>query len=90
MTEIQQHLQHEENLKIQNHLKKLEQTPHSNERMFQAIKELQKMKPSQPLLVNDGEGLTAEPEQQTKIIAEYFKGNSFKMLNKCQKFHLRQ
>ena len=78
MTEIHKQLQHEENLRIQNNLKELERIPHSNERMFQAVKELQRMKPSQPLLVNDGEGLTAEPEQQTKIIAEYFKGTFFK------------
>lgn len=49
-----------------------------NSKMYEAVKMINRLKPPQPLLVKGENGLTANPAEQSKIIAEYFKGIFFK------------
>ena len=40
--------------------------------MYEAVKNINKMRPKQSLVINSDEGLTSNGETQTKIIAKYF------------------
>ena len=63
----------EETNKIERKLHNIENTPDDSRRMFQAIKTIKNIKPIKPLLIQSQAGLTANQEEQCKIIAEHFK-----------------
>ena len=41
--------------------------------MYEAVKKIKRLRPPQKLLIKGKNGLTANPAEQSKIIAEYFK-----------------
>ena len=41
--------------------------------MFEAVKSINKMKPTEPLLIQTEDGVTANEKEKTKAIAKYFK-----------------
>ena len=43
-----------------------------NQRMHEAVKNINQMRPKQLLVIKSDEGLTTNDETQTKIIAKYF------------------
>ena len=77
MTEIHNILKHEQNEKIRQALEDLENIPDNN-KMYEAVKRLQKLKPPQQLLIKGEDGLTVNQTKQVKIIAKYFKETFFK------------
>ena len=54
--------------------------------MFQTIKTIKKLTQKQPLLIQGKSGLVANEEEQTYIIAEYFKTQFFKNAEKLPNF----
>ena len=77
LTEMHTILTLEENEKIRQSTRKLEQFQ-DNHRMYQAVKNIQKLKPHEHLLIKGENGLTADPSEQCEIIAKYFKNVFFK------------
>ena len=73
LTEIHTETRNENKIKINNALKDLENTTNDNRKMFEAIKNLNKLAPKQHLLLKTDGGLTADEKQLSQIIAEYFK-----------------
>ena len=51
--------------------------------MYEAVKKIKHLRPPQKLLIKGKNGLTANPAEQSKIIAEYFKETFYK--NKQQR-----
>ena len=58
----------------------MENTKNDSTHMFQAIKQLNRLKPKSPLLIQDDKGLTENEVEQTKIIASFFKEQFFENL----------
>ena len=54
--------------------------------MFETIKTTKKLTPKQPLILQGKSGLVANEEEQTNIIAEYFKTQFFKNAEKLPTF----
>ena len=71
LTDIHNRLKEEENNKIKNTLKTIENTSDNNIKMYEAVKNLNRLKPKQYLLLQSEHGLTANEDEQTKIIAKY-------------------
>ena len=78
MTEIHNAVKKQEAESIENVLSDLVQKPNDSRKMFEAVKNLQRITPSKPLLVKTECGLTANDEQQAKIIASHFKQQFFR------------
>ena len=72
MTEIHRERKQEENVKVRTFIQPLIDNQKKNQRMYEAVKNINKMRPKQPLVINPDKGLTANGETQTKIIAKYF------------------
>ena len=47
-------------------------------KMYEEIKKIKRLRPPQKLLIKGINGLTANPAEQSKIIAEYFKEAFYK------------
>ena len=62
----------DETAKIECKITLIENSKNDSSRMFAAIKELKRMKPVKPLLIEGKEGLTADAQQQTSILKDYF------------------
>ena len=62
----------DETAKIDMRIREIESAKNDSTRMFAAVKELKRMKPIKPLLLKDGDSLTANPESQVAIIQEHF------------------
>ena len=78
LTQIHNILKRQENSKIESALKPLIEAPNDSRKMFEAVKYIQKLTPPQPLIVNTDSGLTANEEQQSGIIADFFKEQFFR------------
>ena len=76
LTEIHQRIRKNENNKIQQTLQDLENSPDDSRKMFEVVKNLKKLTPKNPLLLQTKHGLTANENDQTEIIANHFKNNS--------------
>ena len=72
MTEIHRKRKQEQNVKAKTFIKPLIDNQNENQRMYEAVKNINKMRPKQPLVIKSDEGLTTNGETQTKIIAKYF------------------
>ena len=72
------HNQKWENEKIKQTTAKLENMQNDNTRMFEEVKKIKRLRPPQKLLIKGINGLTANPAEQSKIIAEYFKETFYK------------
>ena len=60
-------------MKIEEKLIDIEKKPDDSRKMYEAVKNIKRSLPKTPLLIQTKAGLTANEEEQTKIIAEYFK-----------------
>ena len=79
LTEIHNLIQQQQNERVKKQLTDIESKKDDSTRMFVAIKEIQRIKPKQKLLINTKDGkLTASDDEQTKIIAEHFKSQFYK------------
>ena len=76
MNKIHKLVKKEESDKIEKQLEEIENTKNDSTRMFQAIKQLNRLKPKSPLLVQDDKGLTANEVEQIKIIASILQKSS--------------
>ena len=72
MTEIHRERKQEENVKVRTFIQPLINNQNENQRMYEAVKNINKMKPKQQLVIKSDEGLTTNGEMQTKINAKYF------------------
>ena len=82
-TEIQWERKQEENAKVKSFIQPLIDNQKENQRMQEAVKKINKMRPKQPLVIKSDEGLTSNGKTQTKIIAKYFKTCFGKMPSRC-------
>ena len=62
----------QENVKVRPFIQPLINNQNENQRMYEAVKNINKVRPKQPLVIQSDEGLTTNGETQTKIIAKYF------------------
>ena len=72
MTKIHPERKQEENVKVRTFIQPLIDNQNENQRMYEAVKNIKKMRPKQPLVIKSDEELTTNCETQTKIIAKYF------------------
>lgn len=82
LNEIHHELKKEENENILSKMKPIEQMPDDPNKTYKVIKELKRLKPKTPLLIKTEQGLTANEEKQTEIIAKYFKDQFHKNAEK--------
>ena len=73
MKEIQSELGREKQMKIEMEIREIEEAKDDSNRMFRAVKNLQRMKTKTPLTIDSDGGVTTDPEKQTTIISEFFK-----------------
>ena len=73
LTEIHYIIKNEENEKIKQTTAELEKMKNENNKMREAVKRIRQLRPPQKLLIKGKNGLTANPAEQSKIIAEYLK-----------------
>ena len=76
MNKIHKLVKKEESDKIEKQLEEIENTKNDSTRMFQAIKQLNRLKPKSPLPIQDDKGLTANEVEQIKIIASILQKSS--------------
>ena len=84
MTDIQQFLKDKETKEIENKIEEIENTPKDSQKMFQVIKQLSKQKRVSKLLIESENGFTADEQNQTDLIAEYFKKKFYRNAEKIQ------
>ena len=70
MSEIHGEMKLEEN--VRTCIQVLIDNQNENQRMYEAVKNINKMRPKQPLVIKSDEGQTTNGETQTKIIAKCF------------------
>ena len=70
LTEIHYIIKNEENEKIKQTTAELEKMKNENNKMREAVKRIRQLRPPQKLLIKGKNGLTANPAEQSKIIAE--------------------
>ena len=58
-----------------------------NIKVYEAVKKIKRLRPPQKLLIKGKNGLTANPAEQSKIIAEYLKRHSIKINSQEQSYH---
>ena len=73
LTKMHNQIKIEESMKIEEKLVDIEKKPNDSRKMYEAVKNIKRSSPKAPLLLKTKSGLTANEEEQTKIIAEYFK-----------------
>ena len=71
--EIHYIIKNEENEKIKQTTAELENMKNENNKMCEVVKKIRHLRPPQKLLIKGKDGLTANPAEQSKIIAEYLK-----------------
>ena len=82
--EIRSILQQKEKEKLDAQLEFIEQVKDDSQKMFQAIKEINKQSGKRKLLVDGEEGQTSNPKQQVKIVTSFFKDQFNKDAEKIQ------
>ena len=69
----------QEQQNIERQIEEIENTKEDSTRMFKAIKDLQRSKPKENLLIKTPDGtMTADPKLQCKLIAKHFEDQFFK------------
>ena len=68
----------EENEKIKQTTAELENMQNDNIKMYEVVKKIKSLRSPQKLLIKGKNSLTANPKEQSKIIAEYFKETFYK------------
>ena len=83
MTEIHKELAKEKTRQIENEIKEIEEAKDDSNRMYKAVKAIQRMKPKVQLTVEDGDGVTTDTSRQIDIISAFF-GNMFHSTNSAE------
>ena len=78
LTKIHNQIRIDENNKINNAIRNIENVPDDSRKMYEAVKNIKRLTPKVQLLIKNENGLTSNEEKQTKIIAEYFKNLFYK------------
>ena len=73
LTEIHELMKNKEQLNIIDHLREIENSKDDSGRMYKAVKAIQQNRKRKPLQIETGDGITAEPTAQARIITEHFK-----------------
>ena len=73
LTEIHFIIKNEENEKIKQTTAVLENMQNDNTKIYEAVKNIKRLRPPQKLLIKGKNGLTSNPAEQSKIIAGFFK-----------------
>ena len=73
MNEIHATLQHLENQRIKNETKEIEKALDCKYKTYEAVRNINKIKPQKSLLNKKDHGQTWEEKKQVKLIAKYFK-----------------
>ena len=58
---------------IEREIQDIENTKDDSNRMYKAVRNLQRMKKKEPLLIKTEDGLTTDTDEQVKVISEFFK-----------------
>ena len=88
LTQLHNAIKKEENQRTQHTLCDIEHNSNNNTKTYEAVKNLKKLTPKQPLMLHSKEELTFNEEKQTKIIVDCFRKILFK--NNSQKPNLYQ
>lgn len=59
---------------IEREIEEIENTKDDSNRMYKAVRNLQRMKKKEPLVVQSGEGITTDTNEQIRIVGEFFEG----------------
>ena len=78
MNRIHKQIEKHENELIKNKKLKIENSSNDSQHMFKAVNSLKNHCPKQTLLIQSKNGLTANENEQVKIIADYFQSQFFK------------
>ena len=73
LTEIHRERKIEENMKMRTIMSHLENNQDENQRMYDAVRNINRIKPKSPLVVSSPDGQTTDEEEQTVIISDFFK-----------------
>ena len=68
-------------------MRELENMQNDNTKMYEAVKKIKRLKPSQKLLIKEKDELTANPTEQSKIVAEYLKKSFSKNKQSIEPYH---
>ena len=79
MKEIHRELGKQKEKKIEREIEEIERSKDDSNRMYKAMKNIQRMKPKAPLVVDHDGGITTDPETQVGIISEFFEKMFFSM-----------
>ena len=82
LNKIHKEIKKEENNKISDKLKPIENMPDDANKTYRAVKHLKRMKQKTKLLIKTKNGLTANQERQTELITEYYQNQFFKEAEK--------
>ena len=85
LTETHFIIKNEENEKIKQTTAELENLQNDNTKMYEAVKKIKHLRPPQKLLIKGKNGLTANPAEQSKIIAD-LKRRPIKINNQEQSY----
>ena len=72
MKQIHTELGKEKTRKIENEIREIEQSKDDSNRMYKAIKAIQRMKPKTPLVIEDTDGVTTDEKRQVELITDFF------------------
>ena len=78
LTSIHNIIKAEESKKTENLLQPIIENPDNNEKMFEAIKTIQRISAKKQLLIKTKDGLTSNQEDQCSIISKHFEKQFFK------------
>ena len=78
LNQIQKAIKEEKNNKLAEIMKPIENKTNPHDQMFEAIKQLKRMKPKKNLIIKTENGFTANPSKQIQLIGEYFQKQFFK------------
>ena len=73
MSKIHEEMGNEKRKRIEREISEIENAKNDSNRMFKAVKNIQRMKKKEQLVVESGDGITTDPDRQIEIISAFFK-----------------
>ena len=73
MNQIHNEISREKRERIEREIAEIEGTKNDSNKMFKAIKNIQRMKKKDPLVIESEDGKTTDPEKQIEIVSTFFK-----------------
>ena len=73
LTELHKEIAMHKEDKIKNTIKPLEDTKNDSNRIYRAVRDLQRLKKKTPLVIKTNDGITTDEDQQLGIITSFFK-----------------